>query len=499
MAYFMGIDIGGTVVKAAIYDMDGKEVSVHGEKIKVLTPDHGMTERDMNEVRENTFRAIRTAVEKSGIADPSEIKGIGMTGQGNGAYMVDADGEPVWNGVMSSDARAKDYIKKWTSDGTYERIFPKIRNLMWTGQTSPIIAWFKDNHPEVLDKAKYVGSVKDYVRYLLTDVFCCEITEASSWDVVDMATAQYADDLFEELGIAEYKHIFPPIIDSCEAGGTVTAKAAELTGLAEGTPVVGGLFDISASILSAGVVKENQLGIIVGSWGINSILKKELVDDPKLFMQYFYGLPGVLSFMEGSSTSASNQEWFIDVNMERTDDIYARCGDMVAETPYKDTVFFLPFIYATNVNIDAKAAFIGLQGEHTQAHMMRALFEGVVFCHRMHIERLLPYCENPSVVRMAGGATRSKIWMQMFADILGLKVEISEAEELGAMGAALCAGVQAGAFSDLASAAEKWVKIRAVYEPDMEKHAYYQKKYAAYCAIIDAMDPVWGQIEELKK
>ena len=499
MKYLMGIDIGGTMVKAAIYDMNGKEVAVRGEKLNVICPGQGMTERSMYEVKDMSLLAIRGAIEKSGITDPKDILAVGMTGQGNGAYMVDAQGEPVWNGILSSDARAKDYLKRWLADGTFDAIFPKIRKLLWTGQTSPIVAWFKDNQKEVLDRTKYVGSVKDYVRFLLTDVFCCEITEASSWNVVDMNTAKYDDELFEKLGLLDYKHIFPPIIESCEAGGTVTAKAAAATGLAEGTPVVGGLFDISASILSAGVTRENQLGIVVGSWGINSILKKELCDDKGLFMQYFYGLPGYLSYMEGSSTSASNEEWFIDLALDRDKDIYARCEQMVAETPYKDTVFFLPFVYATNVNIDAKAAFIGLQGEHTKAHMLRALFEGVVFCHQMHLDRLLPHCSNPTVVRMAGGATRSRVWMQMFADILGLPVEISEAEELGAMGAALCGGVCAGVFDDLAKAAENWVRIKAVYQPDMEKHAYYRKKYAAYCAIIDAMDPVWEQIEQLRK
>ena len=498
MAYLMGIDIGGTMVKAAIYDMEGNEVAVHGEKLIIHYPGHGMTERDMGEVKEMSLKAIREAVIKSGISDSKEILAVGMTGQGNGAYMIAADGTPVWPGILSSDARSKDHIKKWIADGTFDKAFPKIRNQLWSGQTSAIVAWFKDNHPEVLDKAAYVGSAKDYVRYLLTGKFVCEITEASSWNVVDMATAQYDDELFELFEVADYKRIFPPIIESCEAGGTVTAEAAAATGLPEGIPVVGGLFDISASIISAGVVEENQLGIVVGSWGINSILKKEVVDDKGIFMQYFYGLPDYLSFMEGSSTSASNQEWFIDTCMDRTKDVYDVCGKMVEETPYKDTVMFLPFIYDTNVNIDAKAAFIGLQGEHTKAHMMRALFEGVVFCHRMHIERLLPYCDDPSVVRMAGGATRSKVWMQMFADILGLRVEVSQAEELGAMGAALCGGYCAGAFTDLQQAAKEWVKIKAVYEPDMEKHAYYEKKYAAYCAIINAMDPVWSQIEDLK-
>ena len=499
MTYLMGIDIGGTMVKAAIYDMEGNEVAVHGEKLHISYPHSGQNERDMYEVKDMSLKAIKDVIEKAGIQDGKEILSIGITGQGNGAYMVDKDGAPTWPGILSSDARSKGYIKKWLTDGTFDSVFPQIRNKLWTGQTSPIVAWFKDHEPEVLNKTAHVGRVKDYIRYILTGNFVWELTEASSWNVVDMATGQYADNLFEAFGIADYKHIFPPIIESCETGGTITAEIAGLTGLAEGTPVVGGLFDISASILSAGIVEENQLGIIVGSWGINSILKKDVVDDKDIFMQYYYGLPGYISYMEGSSTSASTQEWFIDTFMERSKDVYATYGKMVDSTLYKNSVFFLPFIYDSNVNIDAKAAFIGLQNDHTIADMMRALFEGVVFCHKMHISRLLPYCDNPSVVRMAGGATRSEVWMQMFADILGIRVEISQAEELGAMGVAPCAGVNAGVFDSLQDAAKKWVKIKKVYEPDTEKHAYYEKKYAAYCAIIDAMDPVWSQIESLKE
>ena len=117
----------------------------------------------------------------------------------------------------------------------------------------------------------------------------------------------------------------------------------------------------------------------------------------------------------------------------------------------------------------------------------------------MHIEKLLEHCPDVDVVRMAGGATRSKIWMQMFADILGMNVEVSEASELGAMGAALCAGVGAGAFHDLKEAANDWVKIKEVYSPDAEKHEYYERKYSVYKKIIDSLDGVWRDIDLLKE
>ena len=220
MAYLMGIDIGGTMVKAAIYDMDGNEIAVHGEKLHISYPHSGQNERDMYEVKDMSLKAIKDVIAKAGIQDGKEILSIGITGKGNGAYMVDKDGAPTWPGILSSDARSKDYIKKWLADGTFDSVFPQIRNKLWTGQTSPIVAWFKDHEPEVLNKTAHVGSVKDYIRYILTGNFVCEITEASSWNVVDMATGQYADNLFEAFGIAEYKHIFPPIIESCETGGT---------------------------------------------------------------------------------------------------------------------------------------------------------------------------------------------------------------------------------------------------------------------------------------
>lgn len=497
MKYLMGIDMGGTVVKTAIFDLEGREVAVYGEKLSILYPGHGMTERNMEEAREKIYKSIAGALKKGEISG-EEIAAIGVTGQGNGAYMFDAQGQPTWNAVMSSDARAKNFIKKWYQKETFDQIYKITRQQIWSGNISAIIAWFKKEHPEVLEKTKYIVTAKDYIRYLLTGVFCTELTEGSGMSCMDIEKQTYSEELFRILGIEEYLEKIPKAIGSCEIGGRVTVECGRITGLKPGTPVVGGLFDVCASIVSAGVVEEDQMSIIVGSWGINTVLKKELAEDQNLFMQYLYCIPDCYAFMEGSSTSASNQEWFIDSFMERTPDVYQKCNEMVESTFYKDTVLFLPFIYGTNVNIDAKAIFVGLQGEHEKAHMLRALYEGVVFCHKMHIERLLKHTQMPPSIRMAGGAARSSVWMQMFADILGTEVQVSEASELGAMGAALCAGVGIQLFDSMEGAARKWVKIKQTYKPDREKHEYYLKKYAVYKKILTAMDSVWEGMEQLK-
>lgn len=497
MQYLMGIDMGGTVVKAAIYDLKGNEIAVCGEKIRVLCPDHDMTERDMAEAKEKTYEAVREVIKRADVS-AKEIVGIGVTGQGNGAYFFDENGNPTWNAVMSSDERAKEFIRHWYADGTFDKVFDITKQQIWSGNVSAIIAWFKKHHKDVMDKTRYIVTAKDYVRYLLTGVFAMELTEGSGISCMDLDAKEYSKEVFTLLGIEDCLEKLPKIIGSCEVGGYVTNECAQITGLQEGTPVVGGLFDVCASIVSAGIVRENQLGVVVGSWSINSVLCREAVVDKKLFIEYIYGIPEYYALLEGSATSAANQEWFIDLFMERDEEVYKKCNEMVESTSYRDSILFLPFIYGTNVNIDAKAMFVGLKGTHGKAHMLRALYEGVVFCHKMHIEGLLRHCRNPEVVRMAGGAARSKVWMQMFADVLGMKVEVSQASELGAMGAALCAGVGAGVFDNLKEAAESWVRIKSVYTPDMKKHAYYQKKYHAYRAVIDAMDSVWKEIDDLK-
>jgi L-xylulokinase len=495
----MGIDMGGTMVKAAVFDTSGREIATSSRKLAILYPGKDMNERDIGTAELMTYEVIGEVLRKSGV-DAGDVLGIGVTGQANGAYMLDGNGKPTHDAVLSGDLRAKNYIKKWYADGTYERLLPKIRQDIWAGNVPAVIAWFKDNDRATLERTKTIVTAKDYVRYLLTGEFCLEITEASAIASMDPTGGRFTEELSSAYGLAEYGDRLPGRIAGCtEITGHVTEECAAKTGLREGTPVVGGQIDTGASIISVGVTDENKLGIIVGTWGINAVISREPVVSPDIFMVYHYCIPGYYEIMEGSSTSATNLEWIIESFMGREDGsrIYDKCNELVERAPYRDTVLFLPFLYGTNVNIDAKSAFIGLKGNHGLEHMVRAIYEGVVFCHLYHIERLLKFTPMPEVIRMAGGATRSTTWMQTFADVLGVSVEVSEANELGAMGVALLAGVGTGVFSSVTEAAEACARIKARYSPDPVKHEYYVKKYAAYKALIEATDPIWGMIDEL--
>lgn len=498
MKTLMGIDMGGTMVKASLFDLEGRELASYGEKLITHQPRAGWMERDLPDAEQKIYRCIRNVLAQSGVAG-GDVLGIGVTGQGNGAFFFDAQGDPVCDGVMSSDLRAKEYIRKWYQNGVFEQVYEYTRQALWAGNISALIAWFQDHDPEVLERTAYIVTAKDYVRYLLTGEFHTEMSEGSGVSCMDLTTRAYSPEVFRILGIEKHIGKLPSPIESSAVGGYVTDKAAALTGLKAGTPVVGGQFDVGASIVSAGVVEEGQMGVVVGSWGINSFLSRQLVEDPDIFMQLLYAVPECYNIMEGSATSASNQEWFIDAFMTRDENVYRRCGEMVESTPYKDTLLFFPYLYGSNVNIDAKAMFIGLTGNHTAAHMLRAVYEGVVFCHLLHIEKLLRHTALPASIRMAGGATRSAVWMQLFADILGVDVEVSKATELGTMGVALNAAIAAGVFADMHEGVAKWAEVKRAYHPDPEKTAYYRKKYAAFKAVLTAMDGVWHDIELLKE
>ena len=174
MKYLMGIDNGGTFSKAAIFDENGHQISVASVPTVTITPKPGYTERDMEELWQVNAQAIRKTIEKSGI-NPADIAGVSFSGHGKGLYLVGKDGKPSYNGIISTDARAWAYVKKWKEDGTAKKVYEKTYQDILACQPVSLLAWLKDNCPEVIENTKYVFAVKDYVRYRMTGEAYAEI------------------------------------------------------------------------------------------------------------------------------------------------------------------------------------------------------------------------------------------------------------------------------------------------------------------------------------
>lgn len=496
--YLIGIDNGGTMSKAALYNLLGEEVAASCYKTNTIMPSPGFTERDMEEMWQANVKAIKDVINTSKI-DPRDIVGVATTGHGNGMYLVDEEGKPSYNGIISTDTRAKKYVEKWYEDGTFEEVLPKTMQSIWAGQPVALLSWFKDNKPEILEKTKWIFMCKDYIRYRLTNETYAEITDMSGTNLMNVRDVKYDRDLLKKFGIEEIMDKLPPIKYSSDICGYITREVAEITGLVEGTPVAGGLFDIDASAIATGLIEEEKLCIVAGTWSINEYISKKPVISKDLFMTSIYCMKDHWLTTEASPTSASNLEWFISEIMEGGDKenccVYDNVNDLVKGiSPEDSNIIFLPFLYGTNVDADAKACFIGLSGWHKKPHLLRAIYEGVAFCHRDHIDRLLKYRDKPEAIRIAGGAAKSEVWIQIFADILQTPIEVTTSTELGALGAAICAGIATGDFESFESASDSMVKVAYTCYPNKDNKEIYDKKYNLYEKSIEVLTPLWSNL-----
>lgn len=499
--YLLGLDNGGTVSKAALFDTMGREIAVSSQKTNMIFPRPGFTEKSAQILWEANVNAISEVIRKSGI-DPGEIKAVAVTGYGNGIIMVDERGNPVCNPIVSTDSRAKDYVKLWNSDGTLEYAYERTLCDIWAAQPVSLLAWFKDNMPGVIKKTRWVFMCKDYIRYKLTGEAYAEITDYSGISAMNIYSKTFDRDLFKKYGIEECFDLFPPLKMSTDICGYVTKEASDATGLKEGTPVAGGLFDIHACCLSSGIIDTETLCLIAGTWTINQYLSSKPVKG--MFMNTISCIPGYYLVTESSPTSASNLEWFINELMQEDKkaaegsnlSIYAKCNNMVEKTGSEDAgIVFLPYLYGSNSSAYAKACFLGLSSWHKREHIMRAIYEGVVFSSKQHVDNLLKYKKMPKVARLSGGPSRSEVWVQMYADVMQVPVEVVEGTELGALGAAICAGVAVGEFNSFQEAVESMVRVSSVYYPDLKKKSEYERKYERYKKAVEITNKYWDLAE----
>lgn len=499
--YLLGIDNGGTVAKAAVFDLEGNELAVASRKIEMISPQPGWAELDMDGLWQATADAIREALGRSRVA-PSDVACIACTGFGNGLFLIDAEGRPVRRAMNSGDARAREYVDRWHSEGIGETIRAKTMQSLWPGQPNALLAWLRDHESQSIERADRLLMCKDYIRFRLTGRIAMERTDMSATSLIDVGGCRHDGEVLAAFGIAELMRLLPPIVRSEDICGWVTAEAAAKTGLAEGTPVAGGMFDVDACGLASGLVDESQLSLVVGTWGNNQYISTRPVDRD-IFMTSCYAIPDHYLMLEGSPTSGSNLEWFVteffqaerQQAQERGESVYELCNRLVSETqPHESGIIFLPFLYGANVSPDAKACFLGLDGWQHRGHLLRAIYEGVVFSHQWHIERLLKFRGPFARVRLTGGATRSDVWMQTFADILETPVEIPAGSELGALGAAICAAVAAGCYPSFQAACGRMVRIARTYEPRAALADLYRAKSSRYKKLLQTLAPVWSEL-----
>jgi L-xylulokinase len=488
MKYFLGLDNGGTNTKAVVYTQQGEEVGSVSVETAMNTPRPGFTERDMDEMWAANCAIIRRVIASTKV-DPKHISGIAVCGHGKGLYLWGKDNRPAYPGIISTDNRAWECVQRWKENGTEQAVFEISYQHILSCQPVALLAWIKENQPEVLKNIQWIFECKDYVRFRLTGKPTAEITDYSGANFINLETKQYDRELMKLFDLEELWDALPPLCNSTDLCGSVTEEAAALTGLAAGTPVAGGMFDIDACAIAVNVVNEKHICMIAGTWSINEYPSKTPIRDGSVLMNSVFCNPEYYLIEESSATSASNLEWFIRSLLPEVEHAISERGDRFFDElnawvesirPQEYCPIFCPFLIASNAHPNAKASFVGISGYHTRKHLVRGIYEGIAFSHRYHLEKLLKTrTEKPEGIRLAGGVTNSNVWSQMFADVMQLPVETVTVREAGALGCAITAAVAVGIYGSLNEAASKMTSIKSVFNPETEAVAAYEQKIRA--------------------
>ena len=498
--YVLGIDSGGTITKAGLFDAFGREIAVSSKTTKMLFPKPGHTERDMEKMWSANVAVIRSVIEKSRV-NSADIVGVSLTGHGNGLYLVGENGEYITNGIVSTDTRASGYVDSWNKRGVTKKVYKKTLQNIWAAQPPALLAWFRDNQPEILKKTRWIFSCKDFIRYKLTGKAANELTDLSGMNMMNNWSGLVDSSVLSLFGIEFVKDLLPPPIWSTDVAGGVSSEAAKATGLKEGTVVAGGLFDIVAMAIASGVISSEVLCVIGGTWSINEFVTPTPVESPKISMNSLYCIPGLFLVVDATPTSASNFEWFVTQLFSFKNDkvskkeIFKVCDTLVEETEFEPDIIFLPFLFGSNVSLSGSSAFVGMSARHHTAHVIRAVYEGIVFSHKTHIDRLLEKRNSFEYIRISGGVSKSDVWVQMFSDVLQCPIEVTGGDELGCLGAAMTAGVASGMFNSYQDAIDKTLRIKKRFYPKKEMAKQYLEKYNYYNSVISALIPIW----EIKK
>lgn len=483
--FLVGVDVGTSVVKSVAFNDLGEVVAIARRGNSFDTPRPGWAECDMHAVWKLVTDALRevTAALPGGA---QEVQAVGVSGNMGGSWLTDAKGIPVRPAILWNDGRAAGVLNAWREEGVIDDIFDISCNTPVPGFSVPLLAWLAENEPETLARARYLFFSKDWIRYRLTGERFSEESDASHMPG-DAAARGYSERILARCGIADLQRLLLPLTGSGAVAGRVHARAAEETGLRQGTPVVAGLADVTATLTGAGAVSAGCATAIIGTSCLNSVTTSAPLYEPRNIGFSFLIPEGKWTRTLSNQTGTLALSWFrrefMVGSLARSPHDFEALERQAASVPLGARgIIFHPYLNGTGVSAPvyeprARARFWGVGIEHTRTDMLRAIYEGVALSMADCFEHLPPF-EGP--VRLMGGGARSRLWRQMFADVTGRPMVLLRGEELGALGVAMLAGVATGVWRDLQEACEGCCHSDECVEPDTRSHEAYARILAMY-------------------
>jgi len=483
--FVLGVDSSTTATKAVLVGPDGSVVSVGVAEYGFDAPHPGWSEQDPRLWWTAAQQAIPAALRAAGV--PGEaVAAVGLTGQMHGSVLLDAAGDVVRPALLWNDQRTSEQCEEIRERVGARRLVDLTGNDALTGFTAPKLLWVREHEPEAWARVARVVLPKDYLRYRLTAEVATDVADGSGTLLLDVAHRLWSDEVLADLDLDP--GLLPALAEGPDVTGTVTPDAAAATGLAAGTPVVAGGGDQSANAVGVGAVTPAVGALSLGTSGVVFVPTAAPIVEPRgLVHSFCHAVPGTWHVMGVMLSAAGSLRWYRDTLAPGVD-FGALVAEAAAVPPGAEGLRFLPYLTGERTpyaDPAARGAFVGLTVRHTRAHLTRAVLEGVAFGLRDGLELMRSAGVSvPGQFRASGGGTKSPLWSQVVADVLGVPLATTATAEGAAYGAALLGSLAAGWFGTVPEAAAAMVKVGAATEPGV---ADYEQAYASFQRLYPAL------------
>jgi len=507
MAYLLGVDVGTTSTRALVIEDQGAVISSRAREYPLHTPRPNWAEQDPHEWWTATVASIREATAEAGISSDA-IKGVGLSGQMHGSVFLDESDEVIRPAILWCDQRTAKQCESITETVGEADLVAETCNPVLTGFTAPKIIWLREQEPESFARVRRVLLPKDYVRLRLTGEYATEVSDASGTSLFNVPERRWSDLILDRLELP--REMLPEVFESPEVSGAIAAEAAAETGLAQGTPVVGGGGDQAAGGVGNGIVQPGVISSTIGTSGVVFAHLDEPVMDAKLRTHTFcHAVPGKWHVMGVMLSAGGSLRWLRDTvcseeraAAEASDrDPYDLMTEAAAQAPAgSEGLLFLPYLTGERTpypNPNARGVFFGLSLRHTRAHLIRAVMEGVAYglCDSLAIIEEMGV--QVRQVRASGGGARSELWRQIQTDVTGHPHSVINVDEGPAYGVALLAAVGAGLYDTVQDACEATIHVVDTRQVIPEHREIYGGHYALYRRLYARLESSFDAVAEL--